>query len=145
MNDWQMKEYDELRLEKIEDEHIKYLNSRVNYVVEKLYFENPVEQPTLDGYNHNAYICVTGNKNVEGEVVYTSSGYECQETLDDFEFPIQWLTMKESDVYDEIVRIQIQEYQDKIEVKKKQDSLRKEREIKELEEKLKKLKGENKC
>lgn len=147
MNDWQMKEYNELRLEKIEHEHLKYLYNRAEFIVDKMFFENVVDTPIFNGYNIRVVDifvdkCDSGLGLCMACVDY-SDGSEGWDMNEEFVFPKKWLTMSKEEVCALIIEEQLKVYSTKNEKAEQQKALSREAEIKELEEKLKQLKGES--
>lgn len=142
MNDWQIKEYDELRLEKIAQEHINYLYNRASYIVEKMFFENIVEQPAYSGWRINIVSLNFKDGVVEAGVEYMDNCHG--ELYEDFYFAAEWLSMSEDNVLSEIMKKQMDAYSENLRVQENLRKLKKERDIKDLEDKLKKLKGEGK-
>lgn len=139
MNDWQMKEYNELRLEKIAQEHINYLYNRASFIVEKAFFENTVEQPAYSGWGIKVVSLNFKDGWCEAGVEYMDNSHG--ELYEDFYFSIEWLCMSENNVLSEIMKKQMDAYSEKLKVQENLRKLKKEREIKELEDKLKTLKG----
>lgn len=137
MNDWQMKEYNELRLEKIDQEYEKYINWRAYIIVKKYAFENSMSSPYLQGYQIDIESIVFNGNLVEVGFNYQDYG----DYFDEFNFPVEWFFCKEEKLLNEIVRAHIENYQAEQEEERKRKEKDKESEIKALEEKLSKLKG----
>lgn len=138
MEDWQMREYNELRLQVIVMEYNKYLKNRIHNILEQLYVDNIYNIcPWRSGYIKDIGWWEVKNKYVIGEADVSFYGDECEE----YKFPASWLTLSDNELQRAIL-LYLAEIDNKQKAEKKRmEETKKLLEIESLEKRIEMLKG----